>query len=863
MSVDRAWWLDGSFVSGDPWQVAETAAEILGPLLGVAQPLSFDGGALRAVALDQMDPAWSRWLDAVRFVQTHDVDVCRRMARSDRTFRTSADCGQVLEKLNVGAIEIESAVHPFWTPPAGIDTDAFVVLLHLSDSLWLAWDRDHARPVALDRHGRIQSGRPEPASVYPLRSTPHPEMPKCNATARGDRWAAALLPARHNMPRLFTRGDRRWALVRQFGREENRKWLDDLWWLWMHEGIDAMVQHVGAGRMPPRASFASIELRTPTEAVVRWVGDLSVFLLRDCRAQPVTQPHTLGRELASRGEEVRPEHQNMVTRTVGKSTTQVECCVLSLQLGDRLVIADRKFEALGLDALAVGSLRQVVGEIARRGRCEALEHAGVVVIEAGATVTSERTPRITPIMIEEKPVTAVERSDIWADTPLRWPSWRWSWTRGGTAGAAVTSVPPQWRDAMKTVHHNGGVFADDAPQERDILTLRDEEVVWSFEFDGERWSPCAAPNSDSEHVAEGPIQFPEDELASAELDSATSQLPAVAKSLNTLADLATPTHPHRARWLRLLAEQRLGSPVRWLEDARRRVSASFRRSCRRFRFGPDAKPHDIDASDLHEAPTRFDGLRVRYRGMVREGFERMWAAGGWWVPDRGTELGDGWHLVTVEGDVTHDPRGVGHMGLKTLQIEGIARPLPSVAHRRVSEVDLRHGRCRRAVPVLCTIDVRLGLGVTVWNGEPMMVVGTSRPADVSEPVYARIDAVVACAPKPVLLRVQKITDVRPCPAKALSKAVENGDYVVARGLLQRLDDRGWLKFEGPEPRFRSPWRVVPPPISLDRHRRRLAPDWDDPKLARWRPNEQIVATVYGEVLGGSIWATKIVEHLSE
>ncbi|MEM9074981.1 MAG: hypothetical protein AAGE52_41175, partial [Myxococcota bacterium] len=273
--LDRGWWPYGpardDLTAERVWSLAERVPEILGPLLGEAQPLSLNGGVLRAVDLarEPLD-AWRPWLEHVTFVQTRSPDVCRALARADRTFRVpEGECVEVLRDLEVGAIEIESRELPFWRAPVGIDTRVFVPLLHLSDSLWLVWDRDLREPIALDRNGRRWTGRPSPSTVLPLVSPPHPEMAPCNAIARGEKWAAAVLASRKSLPRLFTGPKNRWGLVHSFGRDEDTAWLDELWWLWNHATLREMVQHVARGSAG--ASFASIELVSSTRAHIHWI----------------------------------------------------------------------------------------------------------------------------------------------------------------------------------------------------------------------------------------------------------------------------------------------------------------------------------------------------------------------------------------------------------------------------------------------------------------------------------------------------------------------------------------------------------------------------------------------------------------
>ncbi|MEM9068926.1 MAG: hypothetical protein AAGE52_10485, partial [Myxococcota bacterium] len=489
---------------------------------------------------------------------------------------------------------------------------------------------------------------------------------------------------------------------------------------------------------------------------------------------------------------------------------------------------------------------------------------GVLVVQPGATVTTPTPPRLAPILAKAKPVTQVGQR--FAEPPSAWPDWRWRLSHPAHEPGGISQQPPmQWRDAMGQVHTRGGIFEQRAAEVGDVVTLQDETIEWSFRFDGSEWRACQKP-TDEEALDEGPIEFSEDAIS--ELDVLLKKLPPVAQSLHELSDAAAPTHPQRAHWLRLLAQHRMGSPTAGLRDAARTVSGSFRRRCRRFAGGPGVAAWDIDVSALYDNPAALDRLRVRYRGGVHEMFERMWTGGGWWRPAPGTELGSGWHLAEVVGDVSYVPEGlrlIGALG-KTVDISGVATPLSVVPSRTIEQAKLVAQRVRRAVPLECEMWVDLGLDSVRLEGDGMMQVSSTVLPRIDHPQRARVRAVVASGPAPTILRILEVLESEPLEAKPYTPEARNDDFVILEGtLLPATSQNGQLSWprlvDGPPPppKMGIAWRsVVPPPFSSDPALRTRSSVEDDARMAPWKDLRPRRVRIHAEVhFATMLWATRI------
>lgn len=844
------------------WAYAARTPDLLGPLRDAPgfRPLSLSGGRLLAAAFDApLDPAWAPWLGELLHVQTDLPEVCAALPASVRSFHThSLACLQALDaperagaevwtgaplradqhKLNYILLKINthSAPKPLLQP-------WHLPLLELAPELWLCWDRAEEAPCAVDtsaerlKHAAPQvaalPGRPAPAWVLP-QDEHHPALLDAHSVLRGGGWAASVPAHAPRAARVLAHPDGRLGLLVPFKGEEDGEGLRSLLWLWTH-APDPERAMAAREASDSAASLATVERLSPGEARLRWLGGLGIYRLRGGVATLLNAPHA-------------PGH------------TQAEPDSLDIALlpDDRLLIADanvmlRRGHLLDLALLAQDDARPGVEAAAHA--LHALEDCPLLVLTPDAWVEVDPAwqPRLQPILQPFDP------------TPRRWPSpfeapcrprpAEWILARSAAPPSPAPPPAPRWLDAAQGLHLRGGAF-ERLPCEPG-LTVELTGPGCCFCFDGEAWQPVQRPQG-ATFLAEGELSFPED-----------APCPAMQgqRDLWSLALIAAEHgRPHQARWLRLLAQQRAGQRVQGLADAAEAVSTAFKEQHKDASPGlAFFFPYPATEDDLIRHPERYDGVWVRYRGLVRSLLEQQHTAGAWFPPPADIKLPFDLSIAHVEGRWTCDGAQQGHFGQykssinisKYIQIEHKNSELPRLTHTGAWPPWRTNHPFR--------LDGHLHHMLSGWYIDGLWLANIhalNLPFTAEEPVQRAASLILARTRDAglLLLEVRSLgppeplppTDLPPgSPLPPLAAHHRAPCWLRTTGTLERRDD-GW-------PLLNGAVRVVVPELSRS-SKRHTIPDWRAPGLDRWA--ELLAAgplhvELEGELGESALWAVRL------
>lgn len=392
------------------WAYAEAMPALLGPDPRVdLWPLAFRRGAMRAVALKRPVE-----LAGLYHVQTSSPEVCRVMGARVPNFSVRGEAcvqallrhGSAVREVLVGHCVPFPVDAPFLLRFADVGRDGlasrwyasfiadrFMPIVRLDLSVWLCWDRDHARPCLVKGHDTVLEGRWGPRDVVPDPDPP-PWAEPAAQTLGGDGWAATMLDNfRRSSSSAVVNGARGWCRLHT---DSEGQYHDALRTAWL---TDAPLQAV-TGR-DAHGTLASVRFDGEL-ARYTWLGWERVLRLRRGRLEQLTTDHDL-RDAALRGDPRYPPElldrlddlPDVVVRALPGHLPDEGCC--RLDPGDRFVLIDKhsqrtlEREAGGPEALARRLHSGPPRAVARWAR-EILVHTGdeqpVVIIDAGAVIST-------------------------------------------------------------------------------------------------------------------------------------------------------------------------------------------------------------------------------------------------------------------------------------------------------------------------------------------------------------------------------------------------------------------------------------------------------------------------------------------